>query len=532
MINEILKKLQDIEKELNKSIQNKSIIKLPMYGNLVEDIKESLELVKNGHSQEEEIIRKFRNICTGLKVECTIVQDNCLDSLKHSLANNESLSDEYNIEAAYKNLNIVVEALGLIYDVHANGKKIYDEAILLQKKMKEALEKMQQQHLPQSATNQSQGKAIKQKIQDIVTNKKLQNVLMDPGEIKLINDYVDNIKQNGTGQGLEKEELDELKAIYKGLHAIFTDISIDWDGNKQSFNSRKINIHYQNLGSILKIVTLIKELDEKLSDKIISADETILPDDITSLQEKMKKALEKMQQQHLPQSATNQGNDENEYSKLEEEAKIKFSKYIENDTIDGVSIRKYKDGDLCAIIKLQDSNNENASIKISEFLNSKFCTENNIAGFSILNGSQKEVIKGYIGDKRVRYYDLGTTAQYGIQFNWYVGEEKRSITLSANSDGSIKIVGDNPADEDLEKNKDVRIKVGDRYLSLASAVKTCKQNSQQRNENSASSKLNQPSADQVLPQERIASRKDRLKKGSPHESSAFFLPLLVFLCLL
>ncbi|WP_264704011.1 hypothetical protein [Wolbachia endosymbiont (group A) of Volucella inflata] len=68
-------------------------------------------------------------------------------------------------------------------------------------------------------------------------------------------------------------------------------------------------------------------------------------------------------------------------------------------------------------------------------------------------------------------------------------------------------MGDKPADEDLEKNKDVRIKVGDHYLSLASAVKTCKQNSQQRNENSASSKLNQPSADQVLPQKRIASRK-------------------------
>lgn len=370
MTNEILKKLQDIKKEINKSIQNKSIIKLPMYGNLVEDIKESLELVKNGHSQKEEIIKKLRNIYTGLEIECTIVQDDCLDSLKHSLANNEALSDKYSIDAAYKNLNIVVEALKLLYSVHVD----------------------------------------------------------------------------------------------------------------------KVGI----------------------SKAVIPLDAAI------SLQEKMKKALEKMQQQQLPQSATNQGNDvnehhddanENEYSKLEEEAKTKFSKYIENDTIDGVSIGKYKDGDLCAIIKLQDNNNENASIKISEFLNSKFCTENNIAGFSILNGSQKEVIKGYIGDKRVRYYDLGTTAQYGIQFNWYVGEEKRSITLSANSDGSIKIVGDKPADEDLEKNKDVRIKVGDRYLSLASAVKTCKQNSQQRNENSASSKLNQPSADQVLPQERIASRK-------------------------
>lgn len=27
---------------------------------------------------------------------------------------------------------------------------------------------------------------------------------IDPEEIKLINDYVDNIKQNGTGQGLKK----------------------------------------------------------------------------------------------------------------------------------------------------------------------------------------------------------------------------------------------------------------------------------------------------------------------------------------
>lgn len=166
-----------------------------------------------------------------------------------------------------------------------------------------------------------------------------------------------------------------------------------------------------------------------------------------------------MQQQQLPQSATNQGNDvnkypddanENEYSKLEEEAKTKFSKCIENGTIDGVSIGRYENGNLHAIITLQDNNN--TSIKISEFLNSKFCTENNIAGFSILNSSQEEVIIGYRNDKRVRYYDLlGTTVQYGIQFNWYVGEEKRSITLSANSDGSIKIVGDKPADEDLEK---------------------------------------------------------------------------------
>ncbi|WP_264338212.1 hypothetical protein [Wolbachia endosymbiont (group A) of Cheilosia soror] len=363
----ILTKLQDIEKKLNKSIRSRSIVKSPVYvNNLVEDIKESQELVGKDHNQKEEIIRKLWSIYQSLTIEHAIIEEDCWDSLKHSLANNEPLSDKYNkynIEVAYKNLNIVVEALKLLDNGNDGRRDKLNQAMSLQKKMKEVREKMQQQQLPQSATNQGN------------------------------------------------------------------------DVNKY-------------------------------------------PDDAN----------------------------ENEYSKLEEEAKTKFSKCIENGTIDGVSIGRYENGNLHAIITLQDNNN--TSIKISEFLNSKFCTENNIAGFSILNSSQEEVIKGYRNDKRVRYYDLlGTTVQYGIQFNWYVGEEKRSITLSANSDGNIKIVGDKPADEDLEKNKDVRIKVGDHYLSLASAVKTCKQNSQQRNENSASSKLNQPSADQVLPQERIASRK-------------------------
>uniref|UniRef100_A0A3B0IX42 Uncharacterized protein n=2 Tax=unclassified Wolbachia TaxID=2640676 RepID=A0A3B0IX42_9RICK len=38
----ILEKLQDITKELEKSIQSKSIVKLPVSDNLVNDIRESL----------------------------------------------------------------------------------------------------------------------------------------------------------------------------------------------------------------------------------------------------------------------------------------------------------------------------------------------------------------------------------------------------------------------------------------------------------------------------------------------------------
>ncbi|MFP3022680.1 MAG: hypothetical protein ACEY3K_07140 [Wolbachia sp.] len=368
----ILRKLQGIEKEINQSIQSRSIVKSPLYGNLVEDIKESLELIRKGHSQKEEIMEKLRNIYLELEIECAIVEEDCLDSLKHSLANNELLSDKYSIEAAYKNLNIVVEALKLLYSVQVDKAGIskavipLDTAISLQKEMKEALEKMQQQQPPQSATNQSQGNDV-----------------------------------------------------------------------------------------------------------------TEYPDDAN----------------------------ENEYSKLGEEAKTEFGKYIENGAIDRVSIKEYERGNLYATINLQDNDNKNTSIKISEFLNSKFCIDNKIVGFSILNSSQEEVIKGHIDGKRVRYYDLSTMTQYGIKFNWYVDGRECSITLSANSDGSIKIVGDKPTDEDLEKNKDVKIKVGNAYLSLADAVKGCKQNNdRQKHEDSSkvSSKLDQLLVSQGA--ERISSR--------------------------
>ncbi|WP_425385972.1 hypothetical protein [Wolbachia endosymbiont (group A) of Barypeithes pellucidus] len=135
----ILRKLQDIEKEINQSIQSRSIVKSPLYGNLVEDIKESLELVGKDHNQKEEIIRKLWSIYQSLTIEHAIIEEDCWDSLKHSLANNEPLSDKYNIEVAYKNLNIVVEALKLLDNGNDGRRDKLNQAMSLQKKMKEAL---------------------------------------------------------------------------------------------------------------------------------------------------------------------------------------------------------------------------------------------------------------------------------------------------------------------------------------------------------------------------------------------------------
>lgn len=300
-------KLQDIIKELDESIQSKSIVKSPVSDNLVNDIKESLELIKKHPDQEKNIKEKL--IGAGF-----IVQEECWDSFKHSLANNEPLSDKYNVVVAYENLSIIVEALKLLNSVNRS-----------------------------------------------------------------------------------EEELNQ----------------------------------------------------------------------ITSLQKKMKEALEKMQQQ----SATSQK--QKEHSELEKKAKGEFSKYMDG-TIDGVSIEKYKDLDLFyAKITLKDDN-KSTDIKVSEFLNSDFCKKNKIVGFFISNGNQKEFISGEIHEG-IRYYYIGTTVQYGIKFNWYVDGRECSITLGANSNGSIKILDGKPSDKDLEENKDVKIKVDNAYLSLADAVKTCRQ---------------------------------------------------------
>ena len=140
-----------------------------------------------------------------------------------------------------------------------------------------------------------------------------------------------------------------------------------------------------------------------------------------------------------------------------------------------MSIAKRTDQNfLYATIKLKDDN-ENTDIEISEFLNNDFRKKNNINEIRILNGDQEEIVCGFVSNEGKRCYDLGTTVQYGIKFNWYVDGKEYSITLGANSDGSIRIISDRPTDADLEKNKDVKIKVGNAYLSLADAVKTCRQ---------------------------------------------------------
>ncbi|APR98498.1 DUF3892 domain-containing protein [Wolbachia endosymbiont of Folsomia candida] len=162
------------------------------------------------------------------------------------------------------------------------------------------------------------------------------------------------------------------------------------------------------------------------------------------------------------------GMSKEEYSALQKETKEKFGQYIQNGTINEVSIGKHKNGNLYVTIKLQDNKNNNTGIKISELLNNE-----KITGLSVLDSDGNKIVSSYVekvGEKEVRRYDLGTTGTHGMQFKWPVDGRECSIILTANSDGSIKIVGNKPTDKELEENAEVRINVNGCYVTLADAV--------------------------------------------------------------
>jgi len=54
-------------------------------------------------------------------------------------------------------------------------------------------------------------------------------------------------------------------------------------------------------------------------------------------------------------------------------------------------------------------------------------------------------------------------------------DKECSVALSSDSNGNIKIVGNKPSHEDLEKNADVKVKLGGKELNLVNAIKELEQ---------------------------------------------------------
>jgi hypothetical protein len=138
---------------------------------------------------------------------------------------------------------------------------------------------------------------------------------------------------------------------------------------------------------------------------------------------------------------------------LQKEAKEVLSKYIGNDVekvpIEGVSI--YGN---CAEVKLKADKDKN-EFKISEFLNSDFCTNNKISGFSTLHDNGKSGMHGVVSGG-IRHYVV-TDGSYEMTLKWYAEGKECEITINIDANGIDFVKGDDFSLERLEANQDVKI---------------------------------------------------------------------------
>lgn len=133
---------------------------------------------------------------------------------------------------------------------------------------------------------------------------------------------------------------------------------------------------------------------------------------------------------------------------LQDEAKKVLNGYIENG-VETVSIYRS-----CAEIELRANKHE---FKISEFLNSNFCKDNGILGFSTLHSNGKSGIHGFVSEEGIRYY-IVTDGSYEMTLNWYDKDGKKcTIIINIDASGIELIERNSVTDDQLKANKDVKI---------------------------------------------------------------------------
>ncbi len=133
---------------------------------------------------------------------------------------------------------------------------------------------------------------------------------------------------------------------------------------------------------------------------------------------------------------------------LQDEAKKVLNGYIENG-VETFSIYRS-----CAEIELRANKHE---FKISEFLNSNFCKDNGILGFSTLHSNGKSGIHGFVSEEGIRYY-IVTDGSYEMTLNWYDKDGKKcTIIINIDASGIELIERNSVTDDQLKANKDVKI---------------------------------------------------------------------------
>ncbi|UIP91844.1 hypothetical protein IYZ83_001085 [Wolbachia pipientis] len=133
---------------------------------------------------------------------------------------------------------------------------------------------------------------------------------------------------------------------------------------------------------------------------------------------------------------------------LQDKAKKVLNGYIESG-VETVSIYGSY-----AEVKLGANKNK---FKVSEFLNSNFCQDNGISGFSTLHSNGKNGMHGFVSEEGIRHYVV-TDGAYEMTLNW-CDEDGKKCTIIINIDANgIELIERNcVTDDQLKANKDVKI---------------------------------------------------------------------------
>ncbi|WP_264706735.1 MULTISPECIES: coiled-coil domain-containing protein [unclassified Wolbachia] len=133
---------------------------------------------------------------------------------------------------------------------------------------------------------------------------------------------------------------------------------------------------------------------------------------------------------------------------LQDEAKKVLNGYIANG-VETVSIYGS-----CAEVKLGANKNK---FKVSEFLNSNFCQDNGISGFSTLHSNGKNGMHGFVSEEGIRHYVV-TDGAYEMTLNWCDEDGKKcTIIINIDANGIELIERNRVTDDQLKANKDVKI---------------------------------------------------------------------------
>lgn len=133
---------------------------------------------------------------------------------------------------------------------------------------------------------------------------------------------------------------------------------------------------------------------------------------------------------------------------LQDKAKKVLNGYIESG-VETVSIYGS-----CAEVKLGANKNK---FKVSEFLNSNFCQDNGILGFSTLHSNGKNGMHGFVSEEGIRHYVV-TDGAYEMTLNWCDEDGKKcTIIINIDANGIELIERNSVTDDQLKANKDVKI---------------------------------------------------------------------------